>query len=210
MRISVITCLLLAALAGLGIRWATYQPVAPAYAEEHAVVQALQKPGKLAPQSILWEKKIESHLHAQVEDARNEAFEVAANQLHVYLLGRSPAIQWRPSADFVRTSKLVKKADDNVVKSELAENFPDMHQVVLQLSLTDTEMEAIRQEDHKYRVEQRLWIAGRGLGGFVLLLGALAGYMRLDELTKGYFTLPLRLGALLLGVVGAGVIWFVV
>jgi hypothetical protein len=215
MRISVITCLLLAALAGLGIRWATYQPVAPAYAEEHAVVQALQKPSKVAPQSILWEKKIESHLHAQVEDARNEAFEDAANQLHVYLLGRNPAIQWRPSADFVRTSKLVKNTEDNVVKLDLDENSPDvrkpdMHQIVLQLSVTDTDMKAIRQEDHKFRVEQRLWTAGRGLGGFVLLLGALAGYMRLDELTKGYFTLPLRLGALLLGVVGAGVIWFVV
>ncbi len=214
MRASVITCLLLAALAGLGIRWATYQPSSPAFAQEPVSFRGAAKVTKADPQQpVLWEKKVESRLHAQLDDARNDALENAANQLHVFLNDRK--IQWRPTADFIRSSKLVKKQEDKVVKLDVADNRPEisppeMHQIVLQLTVTDADMKTIRQEDHKYRVEQRLWTAGRGLGGLVLLLGALAGYMRLDELTKGYFTLPLRLAALVLGVAGAGAVWFLV
>ncbi len=219
MRASVVTCLLLAALAGLGIRWATNQPSAPAYAQEPASFRGAgfvggAKGNKADPlQPILWEKKIESHLHAQLDDARNDALENAANQLQVFLNDRK--IQWRPTADFIRSSKLVKKQEDKVVKLDVADNRPEisppeMHQIVLQIAVTEADMKTIRQEDHKYRVEQRFWTAGRGLGGLVLLLGALAGYMRLDELTKGYFTLPLRLTALVLGVAGAGAVWFLV
>src|SRR5437764_1032335 len=82
--------------------------------------------------------------------------------------------------------------------------------LTLELAITADDLKEIQQEDHKFRVEQRLWLAGRGFGGLVLLLGAVAGFMRLDELTKGYFTFPLRVAALTLGVVGALVVWFVI
>ena len=56
----------------------------------------------------------------------------------------------------------------------------------------------------------RLGGLARIVGGLVLLFGAVAGSIRLDEWTKGYLTWPLRVAALVLGAGGAAVLWFVV
>ena len=50
---------------------------------------------------------------------------------------------------------------------------------------------------------QRLLIVGGGLGFILVCLGAVSGYIRADEATKGYYTNRLRLGAAV-GVGAAG------
>jgi len=43
----------------------------------------------------------------------------------------------------------------------------------------------------------------------VLVLGAIAGAIRLDEWTKGYFPLPLKLGVVALAAAGAVAVWVI-
>ncbi|MFL5342729.1 MAG: hypothetical protein ACJ8F7_21565 [Gemmataceae bacterium] len=227
MRVSVLTCLILIALVVIGANAVDRggnapMPPAPlrppmAHGQEPVVVPAPPKnvapktnAAKGEPPTPLWQSKVESQRFAQSEEAWNDALEKATTQLRLYLLERRPSIEWRPTPEFIRSNKIVKQSEDREVTDSAVPNMPPMHQVSLQLAVTPEDLKLIQREDHKYRVEQRLWLAGRGLGGLVLLLGALAGYMRLDELTKGYFTFPLRAAALVLGVAGAAVVWFVV
>ena len=73
------------------------------------------------------------------------------------------------------------------------------------MAITQDDYRDILQRDSQYRMDQRLLWAGAGLAGLVVLFGAIAGYIRLDEWSKGYYTWWLRLGALgFLGVAGAG------
>ena len=52
-------------------------------------------------------------------------------------------------------------------------------------------------------------LLGKFLAGFVAFLVAVAGYFRLEEATKGYYTTWLRVGVLgFIAVVGAG-IWLI-
>jgi hypothetical protein len=63
-------------------------------------------------------------------------------------------------------------------------------------------------KDRDHRVVQRQIYLGKILAGLVVFLTAVAGYFRLDEATKGYYSGWLRLAALgLVGIVGAGIWW---
>jgi hypothetical protein len=62
--------------------------------------------------------------------------------------------------------------------------------------------------DRQVRSKERMSLLVRVLIGLVAALAALAGYMRLDEATKGYYTRWLRLAALgFVAVVGTGLWW---
>jgi hypothetical protein len=50
--------------------------------------------------------------------------------------------------------------------------------------------------DREYRTQLRMFQAGKVLAALVAVLAAVAGYFRLDELSKGYYTGWLRLAAI--------------
>jgi hypothetical protein len=59
---------------------------------------------------------------------------------------------------------------------------------------------------HQQRVRQRLILFGGGLGFLLVCLGAVAGYIRADEATRGYYTNRLRLlAAAGVGAAGAAI-----
>ncbi|HEV3261836.1 MAG TPA: hypothetical protein VG013_33610 [Gemmataceae bacterium] len=62
-----------------------------------------------------------------------------------------------------------------------------------------TEIKKVSHDEHvrnrKQRMEQRMLPLAQVLGGLVALLAAVAGYVRLDEWSKGYYRRWLRLGA---------------
>ena len=56
----------------------------------------------------------------------------------------------------------------------------------------------------------RRWQAGRGLGGLLIILLAVIGYVRLDDWTKGYISLPLKLAAAAVAIAGPVILWLLV
>jgi hypothetical protein len=96
------------------------------------------------------------------------------------------------------------------------EIVPQAYQVRLRVEVSEKryteiskQVEQKRDELRRETVQQRQWFLGKVLLGVVAFLGALAGYIRLEDATKGYYTGWLRLAVVaLLGAVGVG-LWLV-
>jgi len=73
-----------------------------------------------------------------------------------------------------------------------------VHRMKLQVEMTRAAYLELAEADRAFRVRERIdWVA-HALGIAVVALGALAGYIRLDEFTKGYYTGRLRALAVVL------------
>jgi hypothetical protein len=100
-----------------------------------------------------------------------------------------------------------------VKQSEFERGVADFYyQVRLRVSVNPKALDHMRELDkpvresmHRELVKHRqLWL-GKILLGFVALLTAITGYIRLEDATKGYYTAWLRLGMVgVLCAVGAG------
>jgi hypothetical protein len=85
-----------------------------------------------------------------------------------------------------------------------------MYTQTLTIELGDSQLKAAFEENHHERVQTRLWQAGRGLGGLLIILLAIVGYVRLDDWTKGYISLPLKLTAAAVAIAGPAALWFLI
>jgi hypothetical protein len=159
-------------------------------------------------QTVQWTDSVQSDPQLTEPKAIDDALVKAQGRLTKWLDGRYPELKWSPTPKFIRKNLVKGPATPTTKFFEPAEK--DMVTVTLNLELTTQNLKKIVQEDHNYRIEGRLWDLGRIVGGVVLLLGALAGCIRLDEWTKGYLTWPLRLGTAALAISGAFVLWFVI
>jgi hypothetical protein len=140
------------------------------------------------------------------EDARRDALTKAYDQFLNEVRGMSPPVEWRPTADYLETrlGNRLRWTD------EPADTFPDpvgrMEHVKLTVDITDQDRQEIRRLDQEVRREGRLLFLAKILAGVLVFLAAVAGYIRLDEWSKGYYTAWLRLGAAsLVGAAGAAV-----
>ena len=134
------------------------------------------------------------------QDGSEVALEKARQELQGYLARQDPPVHWQPPNDWV---------DKNLVKTRHSE--PRDHDeepllgkgydVTLKVEVGPKQYREILERDREERVKQRDLLLARVLAGVLALLVAVVGYLRLDEMTKGYYTLWLRLGAL--GLVGA-------
>jgi hypothetical protein len=145
--------------------------------------------------------------YGETEDRATErAREKAWEQVCDYLTRLDPPVHWRPDVNWV---------DNNLVKSrppakqvEL-EDLGKGYERQLLVKVEAKERREMMEHDRQETMRQRQLLLARILAGVVALLVAVVGYLRLDEATKGYYTLWLRLGALgLVGGVGA-VLWLV-
>jgi hypothetical protein len=61
---------------------------------------------------------------------------------------------------------------------------------------------------HEREIEERVAVVGIGAGWLLALLGTVFGYLKLDTLTRGYYTRRLQLvaGAVILTLIGAAVL----
>jgi hypothetical protein len=140
------------------------------------------------------------------KDAFQDALEEAQARVYAYLRQQQPPIEWMPPREYVR-EHLVKEQ-----RPEPPKNFGApvgvLRQVLLSVEVTPADYRAITRIDREYRMGQRLGWLARVVAGLVALLAAVAGYIRLEEWSKGYYTAWLRVGAVLfLGAVGAG-LWY--
>jgi hypothetical protein len=139
--------------------------------------------------------------HGDAEDARTMALERAHQKVLLYLQQHHPRVEWIPDQDYIH-QHLVKERP-NKPPTDL-DGLKVEHRE-LDVAITPDDWRDILQHDSQYRMDQRLLWVGAGLAGLVVLFGAIAGYIRLDEWSKGYYTWWLRFGALgFLGVAGAG------
>jgi hypothetical protein len=141
-----------------------------------------------------------------VDDAKEDACSKGWKELVDYLRRQSPPIEWTPPRDFVRKHMARKWGQEETV--EFDDPLGKVIQIPLVLELTPQDQDRIARHDHHYRVEQRLTWVGKIFLGLVALLAAVAGYVRLDEWSKGYYTGLLRLAAAAFVVATAAGMWF--
>ena len=80
--------------------------------------------------------------------------------------------------------------------------------IILRIGISSKDWQSLLREDRQVRSESRMLLLTKFLVGIVALLGAVAGYLRLEEMTKGYYTAWLRLAAIgFVSAVGAGIWW---
>ena len=206
MRWSVIAALIFVALLVIGIR-STEPMAAPAIAVAHAG-PTVQPPARGESSGVEWQGKLVSFPFVKRDDARRDALAKAQDQLATWLHAKYPEIHYTPTPDFIDRNKLIK-SEKEVPHTPDADQNVEMVKVEMDLELSSDGLKKIREEDRNQIIEGRLLGLARIVGGLVLLFGAVAGSIRLDEWTKGYLTWPLRIGALCLGAGGAAVLWFV-
>jgi hypothetical protein len=139
---------------------------------------------------------------ASVDDANLEALEEARTKVLVYLRNLNPPVEWTPTRDYIQ-EKLVKQREDSTKVFDAPVGL--MHEVRLRVEVSPKDRAELLREDRHFRTEQRQLLLVQVLGGLLALLMAVAGYVRLDEWSKGYYTGWLRLAtASLIGAAGAG------
>jgi hypothetical protein len=126
------------------------------------------------------------------EDAEQDALEKAQGQVTTFLTNQNPPLDWAPPLNYVERLVTKRTAEE---PEKILHEIGVTHQVRLDVELTAREYEHMRALDHKLRREHRLFWLAKVLALVVAVLAALAGYLRLDEATKGYYTTWLRLAA---------------
>jgi hypothetical protein len=147
-------------------------------------------------------------------DAEQYALEDAARVVGTYLTQSAPDVEWRPDVAFLRGSGIVQLPGEvrelNLPKSGRA------FEVRLRVCVLPEHLRKIREADATHRaerekadrlerVERRQRGAAVGLAAVVLGMLVVAGYLRLEEATRGYSTGLLRAAAVVaLVLLGAG------
>ena len=125
------------------------------------------------------------------EEARKQLEKEVTDWLELSGVPRS----WKPSARQI-DAMIIETTVEPVVK-----DYGTLYVAKLRLDVSP-EQRALFTESYKRQLVHRRMVLLGGTLGFVLIcLGAISGYIRADEVTKGYYTNRLRL--LAAGVVGA-------
>lgn len=141
-----------------------------------------------------------------LDDARQDAMTKAYGQFLEDLRNLNPPVEWRPTADYLETQLRNRPQWGEEGTQTLPEPVGRMRHVTLTMEITDQDRQEIRRLDQEVRREGRLFFLAKILAGVLVFLTAVAGYIRLDEWSKGYYTAWLRLGAAsLVGAAGAAI-----
>ncbi len=162
-----------------------------------------------APKEPLWKAEAVGQ-GTSPKVARQEAIISAAEKLGAHLRARFPDFKYVPTLDFLVNHKMVDEGRDERLTIEDPAAPQDMTRHTLTVELRQDTLDDLLTADRHERGQERLWEAGHILAGLVVMLIALVGYVRLDDWTKGYFSLPLKLGALSLAVAGPVVCWWLI
>jgi hypothetical protein len=209
--------------------------IAAGCAVQAPAADATRVSGPVADRLPAW--TVESGWMATRDDAVLDALEKAQKHLGDHLQQQTPPVEWRPSKEYVRDRLLkdVRKDEPGVAEAEArvtamtvagrqareeVKNFGEgvgpMHRVWLRVEVSPRDRDDMYQQEQLFQEQQRQvraterqMILAKALAGFVAVLAAVAGYLRLEDATKGYYTTLLRLGAVtFLGLVGAA-IWLI-
>jgi hypothetical protein len=125
------------------------------------------------------------------DDALDQAREWVAKFLHLSVL---------PSREFVNRYLRVNYSEDKGPSDSV---IGETYIVKMDLELTPEVARELLLADRNSESMWRMQVLARFVGVLIVLFGCVAGYIRIDEYTKGYYTGRLRALAVLL-VVAAG------
>ena len=151
-------------------------------------------------------------LHWQVEgfgetdkDAEDQAYIQACAVVAAFMHEQGSSRDWYPRTQDIKKISSELKRGTTEIKEPGRENY---QYVMLEVVLKPRDFHQFQHDASQQRGMQRMQGLGKGLGLFLALLAALAGYFRLEEATKGYYTAWLRVGAVsFIAVIAAGV-WY--
>jgi len=185
-------------------------------------------PSKPATPFPTFEKMVEGKPAATRERALEFALSRAQEVIAAFLKESQPSLTWSPPTAYIREHLLREvdqpedesweKKDINghsiLVQEKTFEHADETAYIVkIKVGVSAQDLASIQklqqadQENlrHQIAYERQVWL-GKILIGVVALLLAAAGYIRLEDATKGYYTTWLRLGLVgVAGAVGAGI-----
>jgi hypothetical protein len=125
-------------------------------------------------------------------DAEKDALTKIQGHLLVLLRDQNPPMEWTPDLDYIKAHLVTaSRQGERDFRGEVG----PMKTVIVEAELTpQARADLIRQEQH-FHMQDRLSLALKVLGGIMALCLAAAGYIRLDEWTKGYSNALLRVAA---------------
>jgi hypothetical protein len=101
--------------------------------------------------------------------------------------------QWKPPAHFI--DRLVRQTRVKPVVKDSLKDLGILYEATLEVDFSPPRRAEIVAAYHRDLVARRMSLLGGGLGFTLVCLAALAGYIRADEATKGYYTNTLRTAA---------------
>jgi hypothetical protein len=194
MRTSLIGSLLLLSLLGLGLRDQISDSTPRAVAGE---TEKRSSKRQSVPAGN-WEADVAGGWQSSKEKAFDDALDTAAEKIASHLQVKFPKTELRVERESVR--KLVKEERYEDKQLDSDPNVT-MYRCSVKVELPDGEA-------RRFLTRHRVFFLGRGLAGILLVLGAVAAYVRLDDWTKGFLTLPLRIIAVMLAGAGIFMLWW--
>ncbi len=121
--------------------------------------------------------------------------------LEQYLLTQEPEIPTPPRLDYIDKHLIAYRHETTATDAGVPSD--KRFHVEMTVQVTDSDFENLwaqylqyNDDLRKERVDRRLTLLAQVVAVLVALMAAFAGYFRLEEATKGYYTTWLRLGAL--------------
>jgi hypothetical protein len=140
--------------------------------------------------------------HLEPEAAQDAALRKAHESVRKYIHEHYPSLNWEPTLEQLQKARVIQV--EGTPGTRQLDDGEEVQEAHAKVEMTRKYREGLQRLVLQQHTRQRQWFAARGLGGLVALLLVCAGYLRLDEATRGYYTRLLRLAAL--GVlVGVGV-----
>jgi hypothetical protein len=137
------------------------------------------------------------------KDAEDGALQAAAEKVTAYFHQNVPALSdWSPSAESLANKRVISLLD-GTEQVELPDKVS--YRARVKVEITSKNVGELAEEARGARMHDRQLLLARLLAGAVALLLVVAGYLRLEDATRGYYTTLLRLAAVgVVVVVGAG------
>jgi hypothetical protein len=130
-------------------------------------------------------RSVSGRLSATVERARDDARLQLEHEVTEWLTPEVPT-QWKPPGYLI--SRMIHKTDVHPI----VRDYGTVYEATLQTDFSSNARGAIVAAHQREVVGRRLVTLGGSLGFVLVCLAALAGYIRADEATKGYYTHWLR------------------
>jgi hypothetical protein len=130
-------------------------------------------------------RSISGRLSATVERARDDARLQLEHEVTEWLTPEVPT-QWKPPAHLI--TRMIRNTDVHPV----VRTWGTVYEATLETDFSSNARGAIVAAHEREVVARRLVTLGGSLGFVLVCLAAVAGYIRADEATKGYYTHWLR------------------
>jgi hypothetical protein len=214
MRSSVVATLVFIGLIGLGVRAQTLS------GQGESGPRKAHSSAKAAPKGAT-SFTVRGTWRSTSDAARQDALLRAQEEIKSRLQARYPGLQYAPpladiDRNLVKGSREERLGDliqegkpvEDMDLSKVDELTRDMRKVTLEVEVTDDFLARAAKFDREQHVVGRMADLGRVLAVLVLILAAVAAYIRADEWTRGYYTGWLRTLAVGAVLAGAAAVWW--